>query len=48
MPDNDKKGNILFSFFFCLFSFWKINWGIANKECRKQEINMQNKQDMLF
>ena len=28
MPDNDKKGNIFFS--------WKINWGNGNK--RMQEI----------
>ena len=39
MPDNDKR-----EFFF----FLEINWENANKECRKQEINMQNKLDMLF
>ena len=49
MPDNDKKGNTL-SFLspFFFFFFWEINWGNANKECRKQEINMQNKLDLLF
>ena len=47
MPDNDKKGNTL-SFLSPFFFFWEINWGNANKECRKQEINMQNKLDILF
>ena len=41
MPDNDKRE------MFC-FVFWEINWGNENKKCRKQEINMQNKLDMLF
>jgi len=36
MPNNDKKE----TFFFVLEN--------ANKECRKQEINLQNKLDMLF
>ena len=42
MPNNDKKGNLFSSF------SWKINREIANKECKKEEINMQNKLDMLF
>ena len=41
MPDNDKKGNIF-------YLFWKNELENANKECKKQEINMQNKLDMLF
>lgn len=40
MPNNDKKET---------FSFVLENeLENANKECRKQEINMQNKLDMLF
>ena len=40
MPNNDKKE----TFFFVLENELEN----ANKECRKQEINMQNKLDMLF
>ena len=39
MPDNDKKGKYFFS---------ENKLENANKECWKQEINMQNKLDMLF
>ena len=30
------------------FFFWENKLGNANKECKKQEINLQNKLDMLF
>ena len=39
MPDKDKKET-----FFSL----ENKLGNANKECKKQEISMQNKLDMLF
>ena len=39
MPDNEKKGNT---------HFLENKLEKANKECRKYEINMQNKLDMLF
>ena len=42
------KRETLFLFSLLFFFFWEINWGNANKECRKQEINMQNKLDLLF
>ena len=38
MPNNDKKKTY----------FLENELENANKECRKQEINMQNKLDMLF
>ena len=38
MPDNDKKETY----------FLENELENANKECRKREINMQNRLDMLF
>ena len=40
MPDNDKRE----TFFF----FFENKLGNANKECRKWEINVQNKLETLF
>ena len=41
IPDNDKKE----TFFFFFLENESEN---ANKECKKREINIQNKLDMLF